>query len=108
MHTDIISVHAELTKETKNLISENEIKLMKKNAILINAARAELVNEEALINALKEKRIKMAILDVIEKEQSGLFDLDNAIITPHIAGNSFEAKYESAKLIFAKIINSLN
>ncbi len=87
---DIISLHVPLLPETEKLIDSRRIELMKKSAILINVARGGLVDEPALIEALKNKRIAGAGLDVFDPEppdpESPLFQLPNVITTPHIAG----------------------
>ncbi|MBS7642860.1 hydroxyacid dehydrogenase [Candidatus Bathyarchaeota archaeon] len=92
--SDIVSLHAASTSETYHMIGEREFNLMKPNAILINTARGALVDEEALIKALRGRRIAWAALDVFEKEplpeDSPLYDLDNVFLTPHIAGLSDE------------------
>ncbi|MDI9597496.1 MAG: C-terminal binding protein [Atribacterota bacterium] len=92
---DIISLHLPLTKETKHLISEREIKLMKKNACIINTSRGPLINEKDLYRALKEKWISGAAIDVTETEpidqNNDLLKLDNIIITPHVSFYSEES-----------------
>ncbi|MCX8162720.1 MAG: hydroxyacid dehydrogenase [Candidatus Bathyarchaeota archaeon] len=94
--SDIVSLHAASTPETYHMIGRREFKLMKPNAILINTARGALIDEEALIEALKTGRIAWAALDVFEKEplpeDSPLYDLDNIFLTPHIAGLSDERR----------------
>ncbi|MEM2739692.1 MAG: hydroxyacid dehydrogenase [Candidatus Bathyarchaeia archaeon] len=94
--SDIVSLHAASTSETYHMIGEREFKLMKPNAVLINTARGALIDEEALIEALKTERIAWAVLDVFEKEplpeDSPLYDLDNVFLTPHIAGLSDERR----------------
>lgn len=90
--SDYISLHLPLNKETRGLIGESQLKLMKPTAFLINTARGPIVDEKALIKALKEKWIAGAGLDVLEKEppdpDNALFALDNVILTPHVAGYS--------------------
>lgn len=87
---DIIVISLPLTPETLDLIGERELKMMKKEAILVNIGRGRTIKEEALIKALKEKWIQCALLDVFYDEplpsDSPLWDLENVIITPHIAG----------------------
>ena len=87
---DVISIHYRLTEETENLIQEKHFALMKPTAYLINTARAGLVNESALITALKEKRIGGAALDVFHQEplpkNHPLLKMDNVTLTPHMAG----------------------
>lgn len=88
--SDIVVIIVPLTKETYHMIGERELRLMKPTSILINVARGKVVDESALIKALKEKWIFSAGLDVFETEplppESELWGLDNVVITPHIAG----------------------
>jgi D-2-hydroxyacid dehydrogenase (NADP+) len=87
---DYLVLAVPLTRETRGLISEHELRLMKPSAFLINIARGGLVDEEALIQALKEQWISGAGLDVYASEplseNSPLWSLSNVILTPHIAG----------------------
>ncbi|MBS7268422.1 MAG: hydroxyacid dehydrogenase [Candidatus Freyarchaeota archaeon] len=93
--SDIVSIHSPLTKETEGLIGEEELRLMKPTAILINTARGELVDEDALIKALKERRISYAGLDVFRQEpinkDNPLLALDNVVLTPHMAVQTLDA-----------------
>jgi len=79
-----------LTKETKGLLNEKELKMMRPDAILVNGARAGIVDENALVKALREGWIKAAALDVVEEHppspDSDLLSLENLILTPHIGG----------------------
>ena len=92
--SDVITVHSPLNKETRHMLGEKEFRLMKKTAIIVNAARGPVIDEQALYTALKERWIAVAGLDVLEKEppepNNPLFTLDNVIVTPHIAGSSIE------------------
>lgn len=92
--SDIISLHVTLTEQTYHLIGKRELNLMKKSAILINTARGALVDEVALYEALKERRITAAGLDVFSKEppdpKDPIFSLDNVVVTPHIGGGTRE------------------
>jgi len=92
--SDIVTLHVPLTSETEKMIGEVELDKMKSSAILINIARGKVVDESALINALKERKIRGVGLDVFEKEpfseDSPLIDLDNVMLTPHIAFMSEE------------------
>ena len=93
---DLITVHTPLTKETKELINIESIKLMKENAIIINTARGPLVNLADLEEALKSNMIAGAALDVYDIEppsRDDLLKIPNLINTPHIGGNSKEAVY---------------
>ncbi|MEW5817249.1 MAG: 2-hydroxyacid dehydrogenase, partial [Spirochaetota bacterium] len=93
--SDFVSLHARYTPETKGMIGEQEISLMKKNAYFINTARGELVQHDALYQALKEKRIAGAALDVFEAEpplnDSLLYKLENITVTSHLGGASIQA-----------------
>ncbi|MGB9885035.1 MAG: 2-hydroxyacid dehydrogenase, partial [Methanomassiliicoccales archaeon] len=97
--SDFVTIHVPLTQETFHLIGEKEIGLMKKNAILINVARGEVVDEKALISALKEKRIAYAGLDVFENEphiNPELFALENVVLTPHTGSATYESRNRMA------------
>jgi D-3-phosphoglycerate dehydrogenase len=87
--SDIVTIHCLLTNETKHLIGERELRLMKESAVLVNVSRGAIIDQEALYKALKESWIAAAGLDVLEKEPPNpddpLLKLDNVIVTPHIA-----------------------
>lgn len=86
--SDFISLHCPLTPETKHMIGAEELAKMKSTAVLINTARGPVVDENALLEALKKKQIFGAGLDVYEREPlltPGLIDLPNVVLTPHIA-----------------------
>jgi D-3-phosphoglycerate dehydrogenase len=93
--SDYVTLHLPLNAETRSLVGEAQLKLMKPTAYLINTARGPVVDEKALIKALKEKWIAGAGLDVLEKEPPDsdnlLFQMDNVILTPHVAGYSDSA-----------------
>jgi D-3-phosphoglycerate dehydrogenase len=92
---DVITIHAALTPSTHHLISKEMIARMKPNAVILNVARGELIDEAALYEALKEKRIAGAALDVFEKEPptgSNLLTLDNIVVTPHLGASTKEAQ----------------
>jgi len=97
---DVVSLHCPLTPQTKNLINERSLSLMKPAAFLINTARGALVDDTALIEALRKKRIAAAALDVISKEPPpadhpillAAKELDNLIVTPHTAWSAREAR----------------
>ena len=90
--SDFISIHCLLNDETRHLIGEKELKLMKPTAYLINTARGAVIDEQALIRSLQEKLIAGAGLDVFEKEPADpdnpLFKMDNVVVTPHTASYS--------------------
>ena len=87
--SDFISIHAPLTNDTRGMISKREFALMKPSAVLINTARGPVVDEAALIEALKDKQIAFAALDVVTQEppaaDNPLRQLNNVTLTPHIA-----------------------
>lgn len=105
---DFVSLHTPLTAETRNLISLEKLKLMKKTARLVNAARGGIVNEEALCEALKSGLIAGAGLDVFEKEplaaDSRLRTLDNAVLTPHLGASTTEAQERVAEDIAKQFV----
>ncbi len=106
-NSDFVSLHTRLSEETKNIIGERELSLMKKSAYLINTARAGLIKEEALFNALKDKKIAGAALDVFWEEPIGKnsrwLELDNVTLTSHIAGTTREALTKSPYLLVEDI-----
>ena len=104
---DIISLHVPLMDSTKHLINAERLAMMKKTAFLINTARGPIVDEVALVEALKNKTIAGAGLDVFEFEPKlakGLVKLDNVILTPHIASASDTARNEMSKLVADNIV----
>jgi D-3-phosphoglycerate dehydrogenase len=92
---DIVSLHCPLTEKTRHLIGKNELKTMKERAWLINTARGEVVDEEALIAALKEGEIAAAGIDTFSKEPpqdiNALRNAGKTVLTPHIAGITQES-----------------
>jgi len=90
--SDYLVITVPLTSSSKHMIGERELRLMKSNAYIINISRGPVVEEKALVKALKEGWIAGAGLDVFEKEplpmDSELWDLENVIITPHISGGT--------------------
>ena len=92
---DVISLHTLLDETTHHLINKSHIELMKPKAILVNTSRGPVVDEVALVEALKAKRIRGAALDVFEFEPTlaeGLKELSNVVLTPHIASATEEAR----------------
>ena len=83
---DFVSIHTPLTPETRHLIDARRLGLMKKTAVLVNTARGPVVDEASLVEALREKRIFAAGLDVFEDEprvHPGLLEMENVVLTPH-------------------------
>ena len=109
--SDIVSLHVPLTSSNREMIGERELELMKSTAYLINTSRGRLVDEKALYQALKNKRIAGAALDVLEEEppspDNPLFDLDNVVITPHMAAFSHETYVRYANFAYANIKRAL-
>ncbi|MEZ0324136.1 MAG: D-2-hydroxyacid dehydrogenase [Hydrogenothermaceae bacterium] len=108
--SDIVSIHAPLTENTRNLITYDRIKLMKKDAILLNLGRGSIVNEPDLARALDEGLIRAAGLDVLEREpinpDNPLLKIKNKerlLITPHIAWTSIEARNKLVNEIYLNI-----
>jgi D-3-phosphoglycerate dehydrogenase len=107
---DVLSLHAPLTGGTKGIINAKSLRLMKSSAILINTARGPLVNEKDLYEALKNKVIAQAGLDVLENEppaKEGLHMLENAIVTPHTAFYSDESELELRRKTARQIVLEL-
>src|SRR5699024_7734775 len=102
---DFIVCLLPLTAETYNFIDYKEIQLMKKNSYILNVSRGEVVNENALIDALENEEISGAVLDVFREEplpeDSKLFKTKNALITPHITGYRHpQRKPRAFKILF--------
>lgn len=110
---DVISLHVPLNENTKGLINEENIKLMKKNAVLINTARGPVVDSKALSDALKNNIIAGAGIDVFEIEppipvDHVLFDAPNLIVTPHVAFATKESMVKRAEIVFDNIDKYIN
>lgn len=94
-NSDVVSLHTRLTPETYHLIGEREFKMMKRTAFFINTARGRLVDERALVKALREEWIAGAALDVFEEEpvtsENPILRFENVVLTPHIAGSTRES-----------------
>lgn len=107
---DIVSLNCPLTTETHHLIDEKEFNLMKKTSLLINTARGPVVNEQALVNALKKNTIAGAALDVFENEPEihpDLLKMDNVVLVPHIGTATIETRIEMGKEASENIISYL-
>ena len=106
--SDIVSLHIPANEKTKGFMSRERIALMKKTAFLVNTSRGTVVDEKALIDALKNCVIRGAALDVYEKEPleaSELSKLDNVVLTPHI-GSATEDAQRTAGMIVAEKVNA--
>jgi glyoxylate reductase len=109
--SDIISLHLPLNEETHHLLNKERLALLKPKAVLVNTARGEAVDEKALIELLKEKKIFAAGFDVYEGEPNvneQLYDLDNVFILPHLGSATFEARGEMAELCAQNVIKVLS
>ncbi len=109
--SDVVSVHVPLLDSTKHLINSERLKLMKPTAYLVNTSRGPVVAEAELVEALKNKVIAGAALDVGETEPKwaeGLVDLSNVVLTPHIASATLEARCAMGELAAKNIIEVLS
>jgi len=99
---DTVTLHMPLTEETRSFISKSELSLTKPTAYLVNTSRGGLIDQTALIEALSERRIAGAALDVFAEEplppNEEILELDNVVLTPHIGGSSFEALERLARI----------
>jgi D-3-phosphoglycerate dehydrogenase len=104
---DFISFHVPLTDDTHHLVNAKRLSMMKKTAYVINTSRGEIIDEDALYNALKEGNLAGAALDVFEKEPAvgnKLTTLSNVVCTPHMGAQTKEAQTLAANVIGEKII----
>lgn len=104
---DIVSIHVPMTEETYHLIGEEQLSLMKRGAYLINTARGPVVDEEALVKALKNGILAGAGLDVFEREphiHPELLQLNNTVLTPHIGTSTMETRIAMAKMAAKNLI----
>lgn len=110
--SDILSIHCPLTKETKHMIDAIAMQKMKDGVIVLNTARGDIIDEKALVNALKSGKIYAAGLDVVSgeplEEKSEIFDCDNAIITSHIAWLAMEARLRTMHVAIENFDHWLN
>jgi glyoxylate reductase len=108
---DVVSVHVPLMPSTQHLINADRLKMMKSSAYLINTSRGPVVDEAALVTALKEGIIRGAGLDVFENEPSlasGLAALPNVVITPHIASATEETRDKMSQMVAEEVLDFLN
>lgn len=106
-NADFVSLNAPYTSETYHIIGEEELRMMKPTAILINTARGALVDEHALVKALKEGWIHGAGLDVFEFDDlplPELLEMDNVVLTPHIGTQTYKSRVEIARAVCDNVI----
>ncbi len=106
--SDFVTLHVPLTPNTKDLIGEKELKLMNPTAYLVNTSRGKVIDEKALVKALKEGWIAGAALDVFYEEptppDNPLLELDNVVVAPHIASASLETRSRMAEIVAENLI----
>jgi len=108
--SDFVSINAPYTPETFHLIGEKAFSQMKSSAILINTARGPLVDEKALIKALKDGEIRGAGLDVFEfgdYPMPELLGMENVVLTPHIGTQTLQTRIEMARVVCNNVIGFL-
>jgi glyoxylate reductase len=109
--SDFVSLHPLLTPDTRHLIDARALKRMKKTAYLINVSRGPVVDEQALVQALREHRIAGAALDVFEREPemaAGLAACENVVLVPHIASASTDTRNRMATMAAANALAHLD
>jgi len=109
--SDFVSLHVPLVEETRHLIDARALSLMKPTAFLVNAARGPVVDEQALVDALKSKKIAGAALDVFEKEPEvhpELLKMPNVVLAPHIGSGSWETRTNMGHVAVKNIIAALD
>ena len=117
--SDILSLHVPLTNETRYMVNENYLAGFKKNIVLINTARGQVVKTIDLVNALKKQKVKAAALDVLEYESTTfenmfgnqipfevqeLMEMENVLLSPHIAGWTHQSNYKIAQVLADKVL----
>ncbi len=107
---DFITIHTPLTKETYHLLGEREFRMMKEGAILINTSRGEVVDENAMLKALKSGKLFAAGLDVFHGEphvNPELFELTNVVLTPHIGSATETTRRKMAMMVCSDVLRVL-
>ncbi|MBM3215384.1 lactate dehydrogenase [Candidatus Poribacteria bacterium] len=105
--SDVVTLHVPLTSATRGLIGARELGLMKPSAVLVNTCRGPVVDEPALVDALRAQRLRGACLDVLTQEppaiDNPLLTLDNVLLTPHTAGITFDTWERRGRFIFENL-----
>ena len=109
--SDFVTIHVKMTKETRHLVGAAQLELMKPTAFLINTARSEIIDQDALVRALSASRIRGAALDVFVEEplpaDSPLLGLPNVTLTPHMAGATRESLVKSPLMLAQNVLKYL-
>ena len=109
--SDVITLHVPLTQETEGLIGEKEVEVMKSGCVLINTSQGKVIDEKALVDALKSRKLSYAGLDVFEEEpppkDNPLFKLDNTVLSPHIGFHTVEAAKKCTDICIDNVIKFL-
>ncbi len=108
--SDYVTLHVPFLPETKHMVGKRELEMMKPTAVLINTSRGKVIDEKALIEALEQKKIAGACLDVYELEplqDSPLLRLPNVVLTPHIGASTAEAQRDAAVVVAEKVKEAL-
>ena len=108
--SDFVTVHTPLTEQTKNMIGREQFLVMKPTAYFIHTARGKVVDDQALVEALKEGGIAGAALDVYENEPAlseGMTELENLMLLPHIGSASYETRNKMANLVADNVLDAL-
>jgi glyoxylate reductase len=108
---DFITLHVPLSDQTRHLIGSQELSLMKPTAYLINTSRGPVVDEQALLETLRNGRIGGAGLDVYENEPAltpGLVELENVILLPHVGSGTLETRFRMATMAVENLIAGLS
>ena len=106
--SDVISIHVTLNSETQGMIGREEIALMKNGAVIINTSQGRVLDERAMLEALKSGKLQAAGLDVLEEEppsrNNPLFKLENTVLSPHIAFNTVEAEERCSDICVDNVV----
>ncbi len=108
---DVVTLHVPLTPETRRLVDKERLAKMKPSAYLLNLCRGPVVDEAALVEALRDKRIAGAALDVYEHEPQltpGLADLDNVVLTPHLGSSTLPSREGMGRLVAESVTAALS
>jgi D-3-phosphoglycerate dehydrogenase len=110
--SDFVTIHVTLTPETEGMLGKKEIETMKKGAVIINTSQGKVINENALVKALKSGKIAFAGLDVFTEEppakNNPLFKLDNTILSPHVGFHTVEAVRRCTDICIENVEKFLN